>query len=183
MRIVAGIYGGRKLSVPKGRDIRPTSDKIRGALMNMLEARGAIMDAHVLDAFCGSGALGLEALSRGAAASVFMDSSPASLALARDNASALGVVATFWQKDALRLGAKAPTAPPFTLVFLDPPYGKNMARDMLGVLQRGGWLAPGAWVVCEEEKKAPTLDAVADFSLESEKTYGETKIHLLKFCP
>ena len=73
MRIVAGIYGGRKLIVPKGRDIRPTSDKIRGAVMNMLRSRDAVEGAHVIDAFCGTGALGLEAMSQGAASCLFVD--------------------------------------------------------------------------------------------------------------
>ncbi len=89
MRIVSGRHGGRRLQVPKNNKIRPTSDKIRGAIFNMLSAREAIDDAHVLDGFCGTGALGLEALSRGAAQALFIDTSKASLSLARENVSAL----------------------------------------------------------------------------------------------
>ena len=90
MRIVAGRYGGRKLMVPKGRDIRPTSDKVRGAVFNMLDSRGAVQGALVLDAFCGTGALGFEALSRGARHCTFIDKNSESLKLCRANAQALG---------------------------------------------------------------------------------------------
>ncbi len=92
MRIVAGQYGGRRLEVPKGRDIRPTSDKVRGAIFNALRSRGAVENARVLDAFCGTGALGLEALSQGAAHCTFLDKAKDSLALAKVNAQALGLL-------------------------------------------------------------------------------------------
>ncbi len=92
MRIVAGQYGGRRLEVPKGRDIRPTSDKVRGAIFNALRSRGAVEEARVLDVFCGTGALGLEALSQGAAHCTFMDKARESLELAKRNAQNLGVL-------------------------------------------------------------------------------------------
>ena len=131
MRIVGGAHSGRKLSVPKSNDIRPTSDKVRGAIFNALDARGAVNGARVLDAFCGSGALGLEALSRGAAHVTFWDNDSRSLALAKENAASLGVVSdcVFQKRDAL----KSPDPKPgevFDLVFMDPPYRKNMIQDL-----------------------------------------------------
>lgn len=179
MRIVAGTYGGRKLQVPEGRDIRPTSDKIRGAVMNMLRSRDAIDGAVVVDAFCGTGALGLEALSQGAASCVFVDSARESLALAKDNAAMLGVGGTFLLKDASKIGVRPSTFGMANLIFIDPPYKKDLILPTLGALQEGGWIAQGAWIVCEAEAR---FEAVwpAFVSLEAEKVYGDTKIILLQ---
>ena len=180
MRIVAGIYGGRKLIVPKGRDIRPTSDKIRGAVMNMLRSRDAIEGAHVIDAFCGTGALGLEAMSQGAASCVFIDKARESLDIARENAAALGVAADFVLKDAVKVGARPAQKPQGSLIFLDPPYNKDLVLPALEALRAGDWIAQGAVIVCESERGF-TPDFPAYVTPSAEKIYGETKIVLLDF--
>lgn len=181
MRIVAGRFGGRKLEVPEGRDIRPTGDKVRGAVFNALRSRGAVDGAVVFDAFCGSGALGLEALSQGARRCTFMDKAPDSLALARRNAENLGVLdeALFLRKDATKAGDKPQDAPPAKLVFLDPPYAKDLIVPALITLYAGGWIAKGAWAVCESEKAfAGMLPAFC--ARDQEKTYGDTKVMLAR---
>ena len=133
MRIVSGIYGGRKLQVPRGKDIRPTSDKVRGAMFNVLRGFDAVDGSRVLDAFCGSGALGLEALSQGAAHVTFCDKSRVSLDLAKENAGALGCAehSDFILKDALKIDAEAG---PYDLAFLDPPYGQNLIPKIVTTL-------------------------------------------------
>ena len=128
MRIVAGTHRGRILKTPTGSDIRPTSDKVRQAVFNTLNSRGAVVDAVVLDAFCGTGALGLEALSQGAEAAIFMDISATSLNLAKANATLLREeeASSFLLKDAGNPGQRPPSIPPATLLFLDPPYRRNL---------------------------------------------------------
>lgn len=183
MRIVAGIYGGRRLFVPKNNDIRPTSDKIRGAVFNMLASRGVVEGAYVLDAFCGSGALGLEALSRGALGCTFVDKSRESLDLARKNGDMLGVEAQYILKDFIKIGIRTAVLNPATLVFLDPPYHKGLVQEALQASVDGGWLADGAWIVCETEKKfhGNLIQGFTCFTQELEKIYGETRIVLLRY--
>ncbi|PCJ03271.1 MAG: 16S rRNA (guanine(966)-N(2))-methyltransferase RsmD [Alphaproteobacteria bacterium] len=179
MKIVAGHFGGRKLFVPKNNDIRPTSDKIRGAVFNMLQSRGVLDGAHVLDAFCGTGALGLEALSRGASSCVFMDKARDSLSLAQDNAEMLGVEAEFFLRDATNISARTEKTPAYNLVFLDPPYAKGLVSAALQGLLDGDWIAPEGWVVCETER-AFTYSTIAGCEMDYEKTYGDTKITLIR---
>lgn len=181
MKIVAGQYGGRRLSVPKGRDVRPTSDKVRAAVFNMLESRRAVADAHVLDAFCGTGALGLEAISRGAKSCHFVDKARESLQCARDNAQMLGVedVVQFRMKDVLKIGVRPTEDAPYDLIFLDPPYNKGFIADMLNGLKEGGWCAPGCWIICETEKQF-SLPENFGFYLDAEKLYGNIKVTLLR---
>lgn len=179
MKIVAGYYRGRKLFVPKNNDIRPTSDKIRGAVFNMLQSRGVLDGAHVLDAFCGTGALGLEALSRGASSCVFMDKARDSLSLARDNADILGVEADFLLRDATKLSVRTDDIPAYNLVFLDPPYDKGFVSAALQSLLDGDWIAPDGWIVCETER-AFTYNAISGCEMDNEKTYGDTKITLIR---
>ena len=210
MRIVAGAYGGRRLEVPKGRDIRPTSDKVRGAIFNALRSRGAVEGARVLDAFCGTGALGLEALSQGAVHCSFLDKSRESLELAKRNAQALGLLspslrgaqrrgnpepqdgsrdcfagarndgktAEFLLKDSTKLG----TCPydPFALIFLDPPYDQGLISPALAGLHDGGWLADGAFIVAETEKRW-SGDIPPAYTALDEKTYGDTKVVFLRY--
>jgi 16S rRNA (guanine966-N2)-methyltransferase len=181
MRIVSGHLGGRKLEVPKGRDIRPTGDKIRGAMFNALRSRGAVEGTQVLDAFCGTGALGLEALSQGAKECTFMDKSPDSLALAKRNAENMRVLGEvrFIRKEAKKTGARPEDIPPAGLVFLDPPYAKGLIVPALEALYASGWIAQGAWVVCESEKAFN--GALPTFcTLDHEKTYGDTKVIFAK---
>ncbi len=177
MRIVSGHYGGRHLQVPKGRDIRPTSDKIRGAIFNALRSRGSVEEAHVLDCFCGTGALGLEALSQGAKACTFIDKNRTSLDLAKENSAMLGIgdEAEFLLKDSSKLSVRPENIPPFDLVFLDPPYAKGLIVPTLKGLYDGAWLAKGAVCVIEVEKNfAETLPEC--YELLNKRNYGETKI-------
>jgi 16S rRNA (guanine(966)-N(2))-methyltransferase RsmD len=174
MRVIAGAYGGRRLQAPPGRATRPTSDRVREALFSILGGR--VEGARVLDLFAGSGALGLEALSRGAAAATFVDSSPAALRALRANLAALGAEAEVVRADALRfLSAPPAEARQYSLVFLDPPYqragelGAALSAVLPGVLTRD------ALVVAESDRRAPldlTIPAI------DERRYGDTLIRL-----
>ena len=178
MRIVGGRLKGRALHAPASRVIRPTSERLRESIFDILIHRheGAVEGARVVDLFAGSGALGVEALSRGAGFALFVDNGSEARALLRANveALALGGVTRIWRADATALG-KAPAGPPFTLAFLDPPYGKGLAGPALTALLAGGWLAPNAIVVVEEAAKAD-IDAPAGLTLADERTYGDTRI-------
>jgi len=179
MRIVAGRHRGRILKTPQDQAIRPTSDKVRQAVFNALQHRGAVVEAVVLDAFCGTGALGLEALSQGAAQAVFMDIAKPSLALATANALMLreGDQSQFLHKDALKPGAKPAEIPLMTLLFLDPPYHKDLVPQAFSALQAGGWLAPDCVIVAEFERGAAGIPGLsADF----EKTYGDTSVAIYR---
>jgi 16S rRNA (guanine966-N2)-methyltransferase len=147
MRIVGGRLGGRTLAGPKSQAIRPTSDRLRESLFNIL-AHGhgdPVTGARVLDLFAGTGALGLEAMSRGARFVLFVDDGAEARALMRQNVEALGLggVTRIFRRDATRLGAAHPVKP-FSLVFLDPPYRKGFAEPALASLAAGGWLTPDA---------------------------------------
>lgn len=180
MRIIGGSARGHPLKTPVGQDIRPTSDKVRLAIFNALFSRGGVIDAVVVDAFCGTGALGLEALSQGAASCHFFDTSRTSLALAKENARTLKMVdkSQFTIKDATRLGARAEDQPPSSLVFIDPPYRKNLITPTLNGLKAGDWLTPDALIVVESEKELPP---VTDFgTIDFDKTYGETRVYFIR---
>lgn len=186
MRIVAGRWRGRKLDAGPDRAVRPTSERMREALFNIL-AHGAAwrgegpplpQGAAVLDAFAGSGALGLEALSRGAARVAFLEKEGRACALIRRNLSGLdlgGAEAQVLQRD-----ATAPGRAPFAagLAFLDPPYGKGLAEAALAALLAGGWLAPGAAVVVETGLDE-TLPLPPGFTLVDERRYGIARASFL----
>ncbi|MFA7276966.1 MAG: 16S rRNA (guanine(966)-N(2))-methyltransferase RsmD [Pseudobdellovibrionaceae bacterium] len=178
MRIIGGSKRGATLLTPQGDDIRPTTDKVRLAIFNALFSRDAVRDAVVLDAFCGTGALGLEALSQGAASCQFFDSSPVSLALARKNAAALEFTPRchFGHHEAQHIKAKPVAVAPFTLVFLDPPYGKNLVAPVVTALQKGEWLAKDAWLVIESERDAAFT--LSGFACDFDKHYGIVRITL-----
>lgn len=185
MRIVAGKHRGRPLQSPQGGAVRPTSDRARESLFNILEhgklATGGlspVRGAIVLDAFCGTGALGLEALSRGAASAVFLDSDSTALRLARANAQTLGETgrSQFLQGDA-RTPPRAPT--PCTLVFLDPPYGENLVGPALEGLANGGWFAPEAIAVIESATR-DDIAAPPGFKAVDERRYGKAKLTFLR---
>lgn len=180
MRIIAGTLRGRKLITPKDQTIRPTSDKIRGALFNALESRGAIRGAIVLDVFCGTGALGLEALSRGAKCVHFIDIDPA---LAKANVSHLGLEGhqtQFSRREATKLGQRPENMDPAQLVFLDPPYNQNLLGAALETLHTHNWLEKGTICVCEVRKMF-SGDLPAEFTLDNERIYGDTKILYLTY--
>ena len=153
MRIVAGQFRGRVLAAPRTQAIRPTSERLRESLFNILAHRfeGAVEGARVLDLFAGTGALGLEALSRGAGFAAFVDDGAEARGLLRANIEALGLggVTRILKRDATRLGAMT-SFDAFTLVFCDPPYGKGFGEKALASALAGGWLAPDALVVLEE---------------------------------
>lgn len=181
MRIVGGEWRGRRLAGPKAEGIRPTSDRLREALFNVLAHAydDAVEDAVVLDLFAGTGALGFEALSRGAARAVFVDEGRQAGALIREGITALGCGdrARLIQRDATRLGP-APEAA--SLVFCDPPYRKNLAPAALAAAAAGGWLSPGALVLVEEAAEAgPVLPPGFD-ELER-RSYGETAVTFGRF--
>jgi 16S rRNA (guanine966-N2)-methyltransferase len=174
LRIVAGAWGGRRLQAPPGRATRPTGDRVRAALFSILGPR--VDGARVLDLFAGSGALGLEALSRGAAAATFVDNAPAAITAVRANAEALGAVADVQRGDARAyLRAASARHRQYDLVFLDPPYrmagrlGSELSAALPAVL------APGALVVVESDRREPLA---LDLPLEDERRYGDTLIRL-----
>jgi 16S rRNA (guanine966-N2)-methyltransferase len=165
--------------------VRPTSDRVREALFNMLAHKDfgigfALEGAAVADLFAGTGALGLEAISRGARWCLLVDDDADSRALQRDNVEALGLtgVTRIWRRDATALGPLGPAANgPFDLVFLDPPYRKRLADTALASLMEGGWLKPNALVVVETATDE-TLDAPGFIRLDT-REHGETRLIFL----
>ena len=183
MRIVGGRLRGRALAAPTSQAIRPTADRLREALFNILvHAYGdPITGARVLDLFAGTGALGLEALSRGAAFALFVDDAAEARALLRENIAALGLagVTRVFRRDAAKLGAAHPLAP-FSLAFLDPPYGQGLAEQALSGAQAGGWLANDALVVVEEAAKAG-FAAPAGFDELERRDYDDSALIVLRY--
>lgn len=183
MRIIGGARRGLKLAEVGEGDaaahLRPTSDRVREAIFNLLvNAQGdPVTGARVLDLFAGTGALGLEALSRGAAEAIFVDDGAKALALVRANIAKMRAEGQtrVLRQDARKLGAHA--GAPCGLVFLDPPYGKGLGEQALVAALKGGWLAPGAMVVWEEG----TAPAVPEgFDLVDQRRYGDTVVTLLR---
>lgn len=181
MRIVGGQHRGRQLETPADLPIRPTSDRAREALFNILEhgrmtegGLSPIRGARVLDAFCGTGALGLEALSRGAAEAVFLDRDPAALRLARRNAAQLDVAtrSTFLLADATH---PPRSERPCTLVFLDPPYHQGLVAPSATALIESGWIGPGTILVAElaRREKLPVVNHLKEID---RRLYGKTQV-------
>ncbi len=182
MRIVGGRLRGRVLAGPKSAAIRPTADRLRESLFNILaHAYGdPVSGARVLDLFAGTGALGLEALSRGAAFALFVDDGAEARALLRQNVEALGLGGTtrIFRRDATRLGLAHPVEP-FSLVFLDPPYGKGLAEKALASAREGGWLAPGALILVEEAADA-AFKTPDGFEEAERRRYDDTEFVVLR---
>lgn len=190
MRVVGGRLRGRPLAAPgnmpshgSSRDtIRPTADRLREALFNILVHAydDPVSGARVLDLFAGTGALAIEALSRGAAFALLVDDGAPARALIRQNIEALGLggVTRVFRRDATRLGPAHPIEP-FTLVFLDPPYGCGLAEPALASARTGGWLAPGALIVVEEATKA-AFAAPAGFTELERRSYDDTTLVLMR---
>lgn len=183
MRVVGGDLRGRPLAAPRSADIRPTSDRTRESVFNILAHRRPIAGLRVIDLFAGTGALGIEALSRGAAFALFVDTSAHSRALVRDNLDALGIGhrARLYRRDATALG-EAGSMAPFDLAFADPPYGQGLGARAALSLAGGGWLAPGAWLVLEERRDA-LPPAIAGFSLEDRREFGDTAVGIFVLAP
>ena len=181
MRIVGGRLRGRTLAAPKSRAIRPTADRLREALFNILtHAYGdPVTGARVLDLFAGTGALGLEAMSRGASFTLFVDDGAEARALIRQNVEALGVAAVtkIFRRDAAKLGSAHPVEP-FSLVFLDPPYGKGLAEKALVAAREGKWLTNDALAVVEDSVGAfKTPDG---FDEIERRAYDDTEFIFLR---
>jgi 16S rRNA (guanine966-N2)-methyltransferase len=183
MRVVAGRLRGRNIASPSSRDVRPTADRLRESLFNILaHAYGDPVDgARVLDLFAGTGALGIEAISRGAAFCLFVDNGAEARALLRQNVEALGLggVTKVYRRDACALGSVHPHEP-FTLAFLDPPYGRGLAEKALASLRDGNWLVPGALVVVEEAVSAKVATPAGYEELER-RTYDDTEFVVMRF--
>ena len=182
MRIVGGRWRGRILKGPDSADVRPTSDRLREALFNVLAHAydDAADEARVIDLFAGTGALGIEALSRGARFTLFVDDSTEGRSLVRANVEALGLGGTtkIFRRDATKLGLMPPQAP-FTLAFLDPPYGRGLGEPALVSLRDGKWLAPQA--LCILEESADTIIAIpSGFTEVERRTYGDTQVIFLR---
>jgi len=178
MRIVAGQWRGRKLSAPQGDATRPTADRTRETLFSMLVSRlGSFEDLRVADLFAGSGALGLEALSRGAAHCTFVEQDAAAIRALRANVAALRAAAECDVRAASVL-ALGPAKEPLDLILLDPPYGSGAGAVALDKLVRLGWIGPATWVSLEteasEEPKVRSLEAVAD------RKVGKARITLFR---
>ena len=183
MRVTGGRFGGRILKAPASRSIRPSADRLREALFNALVHRpgSPLPGADVIDLFAGTGALGLEALSRGAASVLFVDNGVEARALLRANVEALGVGGTtrIYRRDATRLG-DAPEPHRFRLAFLDPPYKQELAPQALRALRDGAWLTPGALAIIEESADA-TVGLPEGFTFDERRVYGDTQIVFASF--
>jgi 16S rRNA (guanine966-N2)-methyltransferase len=182
MRITGGRFRGRVLASPLDARIRPTSDRTRQAIFNMLLHKDfgigfALQGAAVADLFAGTGALGIEALSHGARWCLLVDEAAESRALQRQNIEALDLTGAtrIWRRDATDLGPMGPAAGgPFGLVFLDPPYRKGLIPRALKSLKDGGWLAPGALLVAETESTEPL--ETKSYRLLDDRDQGDTRV-------
>ncbi len=185
MRIVAGQYRGRAIVTPEGQNTRPTSDRARQAIFNVLEhapwAEG-LHEARVIDLYAGSGALGFEALSRGAAFCLFVDTDDGARGAIRENMDAYGRFGRcrVHRRSATDLGPRPGSAgEAFTLAFLDPPYAKGLGEQTLARLLEGGWLAPGAIVVFERGSDEPEIDTPGYERLDA-RDYGAARVLFLR---
>ena len=181
MRIIAGRFRGRALAAlgkgDAGAHLRPTSDRVRESLFSVLTGLGALDGARVLDLFAGTGALGLEALSRGAAHVTMVENGRVALGLIARNIDLTGSGAetAIIRRDATKPGANP--GPTCDLVFLDPPYGRGLGEKALAAARAGGWIAPGALVVWEESTAMPAPEG---FAIQDSRRYGDTFVTLLR---
>ena len=178
MRIIGGQWRGRSLAAPPGEATRPTADRVRQALFDMLlhapwGGYDAVRGATVLDAFAGTGALGLEALSRGAAQAHFIERDRAALAALRANVATLKAAASVHAADATH----PPPGVACGLVFLDPPYGKGLVEQALAALSAASWIAPGALILAETGRDEPP---VAWGELLAERSHGAARVNVLR---
>lgn len=186
MRIVSGKYRGRAIASGEHEGLRPTSDRVRESVFNILahSVDGfELAGARVIDLFAGTGALGLEAVSRGAGYCLFVEDGPEQRGLIRSNVETFGLtgVTRIFRRDATDLGL-AGTMAPFSLAFLDPPYGKSLGERALVALRDGGWLLPGAVIVLEE-RASVAVNWPDGFVTFDHRTYGDTQVNLARFMP
>jgi 16S rRNA (guanine966-N2)-methyltransferase len=186
MRVVGGTLSGRPLAGPKHEGLRPTSDRVRESIFNILTHGAAAIEfegIRVLDLFAGTGALGIEALSRGAAFCLFVEQDAGARGLIRRNVEALGLtgVTKIFRRDARDLGP-ASNRGESALIFLDPPYGNGLAAPALVSAAKGGWLQPGAMAVIEERKDAAVAVPVG-FTEIDRRTWGDTQVIFARYAP
>jgi len=190
MRITGGRLRGRLLAAPEDARVRPTSDKVRQAVFNILAHRDfgiafALQDTRAIDLFAGTGAMGFEALSRGARFCLFVDDDVDSRALLRRNVEAFALTGAtkIWRRDVSALGPMPPGAGgPFDLAFLDPPYRKKLLAPALASLRDGSWLAPRALIVAERALDE-SMTTGSNFSFLETRCYGDTAIDFLAYAP
>jgi 16S rRNA (guanine966-N2)-methyltransferase len=189
LRIVSGDFRGKALITPQGDHTRPTSDRARQAIFNILEHApwsDGVRDRRVIDLFAGSGALGFEALSRGAAFCLFVETDEAARGAIRDNVDNLGGLfgkTRVHRRSATDLGVRpGADGPAFDLAFLDPPYAKGLGEQALEKLIAGSWLADGAIVVFERGSSEPDFDAPGYEKLDA-RDYGAARVHFLRMSP
>jgi 16S rRNA (guanine966-N2)-methyltransferase len=186
LRIVSGRFKGRALAAPPGSVTRPTSDRARQAVFNVLEHAPwsvGLAGRRVLDLFAGSGALGLEALSRGADFCLFVETDEAARGALRDNVEALGLFGAtrIHRRSAVDLGTRPASAgPAFDLAFLDPPYARGLGEQALAGLADGGWLEPEALVILERGATEPDLAVPDGFEVLDARAYGAARVHFLR---
>ncbi|MBC6981015.1 MULTISPECIES: 16S rRNA (guanine(966)-N(2))-methyltransferase RsmD [unclassified Caulobacter] len=187
MRIVSGKFRGKGLSTPPGQGTRPTSDRARQAVFNILEHAEwspGLHERRVIDLFAGSGALGLEAMSRGAAFCLFVETDEAARGAIRDNVEAMGLfgVTRVHRRDATDLGVRPGSAgPAFDLAFLDPPYRKGLGERALAKLAEGGWLEPGAIVMLERASDEADPELPGYERLDA-RDYGAARVFFLRYA-
>lgn len=184
MRVVGGRFRGRALAAPQHEGLRPTSDRVRESVFNILLhgiAGFSLEGARVIDLFAGTGALGIEALSRGAGYCLFVEEAPEARALIRTNIEAMGLTGAtrIFRRDATDLGP-AGNMEPYALAFLDPPYGQGLGEKGLAALSGGGWLVPGAVVVLEERANAPVA-LPEGFAEIDRRSWGDTQVVFGRF--
>jgi 16S rRNA (guanine966-N2)-methyltransferase len=188
MRIVAGSLKGRTLVAPEGQGTRPTSDRARQAIFNVLEHAAwsePLEGMRVIDLYAGSGALGFEAISRGAAFGLFVETDDEARGAIRENADAYGLMGRtrVHRRSAVDLGARpGPISEAFDLAFLDPPYGKGLGEQTLAKLSDGLWLKPGALVVFERGSDEPEIDTPGYQRLDA-RDYGAARVLFLRASP
>jgi 16S rRNA (guanine966-N2)-methyltransferase len=181
-RIIGGVAGGRRIAVPP-RGTRPTTDRVRESLFNILTARRDLTDVAVLDLYAGSGALGLEALSRGAASALFVESDPRAAAVIARNIEALGFGGATLRRGSVSSVLADGTASPVDLVLADPPYDVDVAEvhAALAALSAHGWVRQGTVAVVERAAMGATLGWPAGWSVWPERVYGDTRLELAEF--
>lgn len=186
MRIVSGSLKGRNLATPEGANTRPTSDRARQAVFNILEHAAwapELRDARCIDLFAGSGALGFEAISRGAAFCLFVETDEAARGAIRENIDAFGLFGAtrIHRRDATDLGPRPASAgEPFDLAFMDPPYRKGLGEKALAGLAEHGWLKPGAVVMFERASDEADVSPEG-FEVLDARDYGAARVHFLKY--
>jgi 16S rRNA (guanine966-N2)-methyltransferase len=175
VRIIAGAWRGRPIEAPPGQSTRPTADRARETLFSMLASRlGSFEDLRVADLFAGSGALGLEALSRGAASATFVENDPKAAAVIKRNAEKLGATVQILGGSALAL----PRADPFDLIFADAPYSPGSGSAVVDAVAKAGWLAPGGWMSVETDRKDVVDPGV--FEIQATRDIGRARVTLLR---